>query len=207
MIAYLDNNKKDIVFAQIIGDRNKIRERINNSKYGNILDKYCLRKYLSEAMILNYNGFNEVMFCNPNDILENINIDFIMLEMIFSDDNYDQFLENASKYSSRLLMLYKEVIPFIEFKEIVRLPYEKLCNYKDKIINSINMNTEILNIMKIRKTKKYNYDDENVQYILNNNSMFDEENTYRPIEVNNGKVKELKLTRENAEIGAKTLID
>lgn len=206
MIAYLDNDKKDIVFAQIIGDRNKIRERINNSKYGDVVDKFCLRKYLSEAMILNYNGFNEVMFCNPNDIMEKVDIDSTMLEMIFSDEDYDKFIENASKYSSRLLMLYKEVIPFVEFKEIEKFTYDKACNYKEETIELINMNTEILKLMKIRNDIKYNFGKENVENILNKDDNFDDY-VYRPMEVNNAKVKELKLTRENAKKGAETIID
>ena len=185
MIAYLESTgeNKEIVFAQVVGDRDKIRKRINESKYGNVLDKYCLRKYLSEAMILNYNGFNEVMFCNPNDILENVDIDFIMLEIIFSDDDYDKFIENASKYSSRLLMLYKEVMPFIEFKEIRRYTYNKPCNSLDNISKSINMTTEILKLMEMRNDLKNNLGKEN---ILNVDDIFDD------YEDKNAKVKRLK---------------
>ena len=50
MIAYLENNnnKKEIVFAQVLGEKNEIRNKIDDSKYGNFIDKYCLRKYVKK---------------------------------------------------------------------------------------------------------------------------------------------------------------
>ena len=97
MIVYLESNDKgkDIVFTQVIGDREEIRKRINNSKYGNILDKYCLRKYLSKSMLLNQNGFNESMFCDPNDIMQKVDIDFDKLEEIFNDTDYNNFIKKC----------------------------------------------------------------------------------------------------------------
>lgn len=189
MIAYLENkdDKKEVVFANVLGDRDAIRKRINESKYGDVVDKFCVRKYLSEAMLLDYSNFiNQSMYCNPNDILENIDIDLIMLEMIFRDDNNDKFMENASKYSSRLLILYKEVMPFIKLKETGRIISNKSCNYTSDIIESINMNTEILNLMKLRNDIKYNLGEENAENMLNKNDNFDD------YEAKKEKVKKLK---------------
>lgn len=185
MIVYLDKKKEkeELVFAQIICDRDLIRRKVDDLNYGTIVDKFILKTYISKGMLLSYCNYNESMFCNPKDILENLPTN-----------------------SDRLMMLL-DIMPFVKIKEINRIIYNRDDNYDDEFINLINWNTEILDMNKLINENQNNYDDENVQNILNNNSMFDEENTYRPIEVNNGKVKELKLTRENAEIGAKTLID
>ena len=183
MIAYFDNNKNDIVFAQVICNMDLIRKKVDNLNYGTIVDKFVLKKYISKGSLLSYCNYNESMFCNPKDILENLPTN-----------------------SDRLMMLL-DIMPFMKIKEINRIIYNRDDNYNDEFINFVNLNTEILDMHELINKNQNNYDDENVQNILNNNSMLDEENTYRPIEVNNEKVKELKLTRENAEIGAKTLID
>ena len=147
MIAYLENNedKKEMVFARVIGDRNLIRKKIDDSKYGSIVDKYCLKKYVNESMLINHNGFNESMFCDPNDVMENIGIDFIMLEMIFSDD-YDKYIKNAEEYASRLLILKSDVMPFIKLEEMDRLSYDEGF-YNENFDKMLNLNTEILKLV------------------------------------------------------------
>ena len=175
MIAYLEekDDKKEIVFTQVTGDRNKIREKINNSKYGNSLDKYCLRKYLSESMLLTHNGYNESMFCNPKDIINNVDIDFEKLEEIFTDIDYENFIKNAEVYATRLLILEQDVVPNVCFKEINRMSYEE--GYFNKNFERmLNLNTEILKLMSLRKKSKYNYDSENTQSILHNDRFFDD---------------------------------
>lgn len=193
MIVHLESNDKgkDIVFTQVIGDREKIRKKINNSKYGNSLDKYCLRKYLSESMLLNQNGFNESMFCDPNDIMKKVDIDFDKLEEIFNDIDYNNFIKNAEIFATRLLILKQDVIPYVNFKEINRISYDEGYFNKD-FEKMLKLNTEILKIIDTRKTIKYNFDEENVQYILNDDSMFDKDYTYRPVEVYDEKTKKLK---------------
>ena len=193
MIVHLESNDKgkDIVFTQVIGDREKIRKKINNSKYGNSLDKYCLRKYLSESMLLNQNGFNESMFCDPNDIMKKVDIDFDKLEEIFNDIDYNNFIKNAEIFATRLLILKQDVIPYVNFKEINRISYDEGYFNKD-FEKMLKLNTEILKIIDTRKTIKYNFDEENVQYILNDDSMFDKDYTYRPVEVYEEKTKKLK---------------
>lgn len=193
MIVYLESNDKgkDIVFTQVIGDREEIRKKINNSKYGNSLDKYCLRKYLSESMLLNQNGFNESMFCDPNDIMKEVDIDFDKLEEIFNDIDYNNFIKNAEVFATRLLILKQDVMPYVNFKEINRISYDEGF-YNESFEKMLKLNTEILKIMDTRKTIEYNFDEENVQYILNDDSMFDKDYTYRPVEVYDEKTKKLK---------------
>ena len=186
MIAYLESNgeDKEIVFAQVLGERNEVRKNIDGSKYGNFIDKYCLRKYLSEAMLLNYSGFNESMYCHPSDILENIELDFDKLEEIFNDSDYDNFIKTAYVYANRLLMLKLDIMPIVKFKEISRVKYDEDKKYDEVFLNSLNLNTEIIKLINARK------DLENVD------NMFDEDNAHRPIEENNDKKKELKIRRK-----------
>ena len=143
MIAYLESNgeDKEIVFAQVLGERNEVRKNIDGSKYGNFIDKYCLRKYLSEAMLLNYSGFNESMYCHPSDILENIELDFDKLEEIFNDSDYDNFIKTAYVYANRLLMLKLDIMPIVKFKEISRVKYNEDKNYDEVFLNSLNLNS------------------------------------------------------------------
>lgn len=164
MIVYLESNDKgkDIVFTQVIGDREEIRKRINNSKYGNSLDKYCLRKYLSESMLLNQNGFNESMFCDPNDIMKKVDIDFDKLEEIFNDTDYNNFIKNAEVFATRLLILKQDVMPYVNFKEINRISYTEGYFNKD-FEKMLKLNTEILRIIDTRKTIEYNHDEEKVK--------------------------------------------
>ena len=209
MIAYIDG--KDLVFAQIKGDRQELRKRIDNSQFGDTVDKYIVKQYLSKGMLLCHKNYtNENMYCDPNDIIENVD----------KDTEYADYRRNLSKFSSRISILYFDVIPYIELKEIEKILYDENIikklfeSYREsndsykKFIDSVKNNTEILNIvMDKRSVISTNFDDENIQNILDDNTMLDDNYTYRPMEVNKEKVKELKLSRENASIGAKILID
>ena len=206
MIAYIDG--KDFVFAQILGDRQELRKRIDNSQFGDVADKYSVKEYLSKGMLLCHGNYiNENMYCNPNDIIENVD----------KDTDYKNYKKDLSKFHNRLLILYFNVIPYVELKEIERIPYDENIIKKlfessdisyDNFINLVKMNTDILNIViDKRPIIETNFGDENIQNILDDDTFLDADYNYRPMEVNKEIVKKLKLTRENAEIGAKILID
>lgn len=219
MIAFIEenNDKKQLVIAKIVGDMNQIIEKINNSDmHYEENDKEWVEHYLFQGMISDNSAkFGDKMYCNVRDILRKTDIDDNLkkLNSIFESTNFKDYLY---LFVPRLLILYLEVMPFIKIKEIGRCDYDIIKGslpsshiYKfssdkyEQFIESARINSLMFEIMR-KRLRDFNYDEENVENILNSDL---DDTAIMAYPKNYGIGAKVNLKRKNAETGAKILID
>lgn len=219
MIAFIEekNNKKQLVVAKIVGNINKIVDRINNSEMNyEENDKAWVKHYLFQGMMSDNSAkFGDKMYCNVRDIVRKIDIDDNLkkLESIFESSNFKDYLY---LFVPRLLILYSDVFPFIKIKEIGKCDYDfikgslpssniyKSSNDKyENFIESARINTMLFEMMR-KRLRDNNYDEENVENSLNSDI---DETAIVSTKHNNGDDSKVYLKRKNAKTCADILID